>query len=351
MAQTILLVEDDPLSARLADLVLRSEGYEVIIAPNGLQALKIAQDAPPDLILLDLMLPGLDGFEVLNRLRAEPKTANVPVVVISSKSQPTDKQTAVKVGANAYLTKPYRKNELLEVARSLLSVKPEEAAARTACVILVGAHGGEATPVALGIGLALASKGYAATLVDLRPFSTAHSSLLGVAACPAPPALSDPERMTKLIGQAVRHPSGLCLLNNLEGSGEVGQVTPEDAKAVLDVLSGDFVLVDVPLYPVDVLRQAANRCTGVLLVTAGDPAALAAARSALTLMERAGVEKEYTRIVFVSSPAEEQMADLGREILGTVPVAGEPEDPALLALTDRLLGLVGRSTEGGADAA
>jgi CheY-like chemotaxis protein len=351
MAQTILLVEDDPLSARLADLVLRSEGYEVITAPNGLQALKIAQDAPPDLIMLDLMLPGLDGFEVLNRLRANPKTADVPVVVVSSKSQPTDKHTAIKVGANDYLTKPYRKNELLEVVRSLLSTQPEKAAARTACVILVGARGGEAAPIALGVGLALASKGYAATLVDLRPFSTEHSSLLGVAACPTSSPPSDAERTRKLIGQAVRHPGGLCLLNNLEGSGEMGQITPEDVDAVLDALlaEGRFVLVDLSLYPVDVLRQAANRCTGVLLVTAGDPAALAAARSALTLMERAGVEKEHTHIVFVSPPAE-GLADLGPEVLGTVPVAAGPEDAVFHALADRLLDLTGSSTEGDAHA-
>jgi CheY-like chemotaxis protein len=352
MAQTILLIEDDPLSARLADLVLKAEGYEVIIAPNGLQALKIAQDTPPDLIILDLMLPGLDGFEVLNRLRAEPRTVDVPVVVVSSKSQPTDKHTAVKVGANDYLTKPYRKNELVETVRSLLSARSEKATAHSACVILVGARGGEEMPVALGIGLALASKGHTATLVDLHPFSTAHSSLLGVATCPAPPALSDPERLSKLIGQAVRHPAGLCLLNNLEGRGEAGQITPKDAKGVLDALlaGGQFALVDLPLYPIDVLRHAASRCAALLLVTAGDPAALAAARSALTLMERAGVEKEHIRIVFVSPPPEEQAVDLGREVLGTIAATSEPGDPAFHALTDRLLGWAGRSTEGGANA-
>lgn len=345
MTQTILLIEDDPLSARLADLVLRSEGYEVIAARNGLEALKIVQSTPPDLILLDLMLPGLDGFEVLNRLRADPKTATTPVVVVSSKTQPADKQTAAKIGANDYLTKPYHKNELLGVVRSLLSVQPERAALHGMCVLLVGPRGGEATPVALGLGLALAGKGQAATLIDLRPFSTEHSALLGVAACPAPPVLSDPERTRKIIAQAIQHPSGLRLLNNLEGSGEVGQITPEDVHSLLDLLLADgaIALVDLPLYPADVLSQAAKCCALVLLVTPGDAASLAATRSALALMERAGVEKERTRIVFIA-PTDEQAADLGREVLDTLPAQADLASPAFHTLADRLLAILGSPT-------
>ncbi len=348
MTQTILLIEDDPLSARLADLVLRSEGYEVINARNGLEALKIAQSTPPDLILLDLMLPGLDGFEVLNRLRADPKTAATPVVVVSSKTQPADKQMAAKVGANDYLTKPYHKNELLDVVRSLLSAQPERTAKRGACVLLVGPRGGEATPVALGLGLALAGKGQATTVIDLRPFSTEHSALLGIAACPAPSTPSDPERVRKMIAQAIQHPSGLRLLNNLEGSGEAGQITPEDAQALLDLLQteGAFVLVDLPPYPIDVLSQAAGCCALVLLVTQSDAASLAAARSALALMERAGVAKEHIRVVFAGT-ADERAADLGREVLDTLPAQANFASPAFHTLADRLLDLLGFPTEGG----
>jgi two-component system cell cycle response regulator len=121
MERTILLIEDDPLSARLVDLILKSEGHQVIMVQDGSRGLEIAQNTPLDLILLDLMLPGIDGFEVLRRLRADPKTANVKVVVVSAKSQPADKEKAAELGINYYLTKPYRKVELLEVVRSLLS--------------------------------------------------------------------------------------------------------------------------------------------------------------------------------------------------------------------------------------
>jgi len=116
----ILMIEDDPASARLMELMLQSEGYRIVIAPDGVQGLKIAQTDVPDLILLDLMLPGEDGFEVLRRLRAEPSTADLPVVVVSSKAQAIDRQVAADAGADAYLTKPYGRVELLSQIRSLL---------------------------------------------------------------------------------------------------------------------------------------------------------------------------------------------------------------------------------------
>jgi CheY-like chemotaxis protein len=120
---TILLMEDDPLSASVVELTLSSEGYRVLTAPNGLQGLKMAIADCPDLILLDLMLPGMDGFEVLNSLRADPKTASVPVAIMSAKGQPEDRRIADKLGADAYLLKAYEKDELLELVQSLLEKK------------------------------------------------------------------------------------------------------------------------------------------------------------------------------------------------------------------------------------
>lgn len=87
MQSTILVIEDDPMASRLVELMLAHEGYQVVIAPNGLQGLEMAQTDPPDLVLLDLMLPGLDGLDVLSQLQAEPLTADIPVIVVSSKSQ------------------------------------------------------------------------------------------------------------------------------------------------------------------------------------------------------------------------------------------------------------------------
>lgn len=133
MTQTILLIEDDPLSARLAGLVLDSAGYQVLSAQSGTEGLSIAREVSPDLIVLDLMLPGMDGFEVLSRLRSDPRTSNLKVVIVSSRSQPADKETADKVGADAYLTKPYRKDHLLDAVRSLLGSRAGSSAPGESC--------------------------------------------------------------------------------------------------------------------------------------------------------------------------------------------------------------------------
>jgi CheY-like chemotaxis protein len=341
MAQTILVIEDDPLSARLADLVLGSEGYHVIIAQNGLLGLKAARETPPDLVLLDLMLPGLDGFEVLNRMRADPQTADVRVVIVSSKSQPADKETATKIGADAYLTKPYRKGELLDMVRSLLSEAPEKAkVAQGIGVLFVGARGDEATRVALHTGLALVSEGGAATVVDLRPFSVEHAALLDVVPRSAPASLADGATVAQLHGLTVQHSGGLHLLNNLEGSGDAGQPTSKDAETAIDaLLAGEgFVLIDLPLYPADVLQHVAGLCALVVLVTRGDTVSLAAARSALTLMDRAGVGMGRIGVVFVGAP-EAGAAELGPDVLGTVSAEASPDDPAFQDLAGRLQSL------------
>ncbi len=345
MGQTVLIIEDDSRSARLAELILKAEGYQVVIAPNGLQGLKIAIHTPPNLILLDLMLPGLDGFEVLNKLRAAPQTASVPIVILSAKSGHDDKETAGKIGADAYLVKPYGKAKLLEVVRSLLSGESEKAVMHGHGVLFLGPHGNEAAQVALYTGLALVDKGETATVVDLRPFSVEHSLLLDVSPRSAPVSLSDAETVRRLEDFVSRHPGGLRLLNNLEGNGDAGQLTPTDARTVLNLLlpQGGFVFLDTPLYPADILRHTADRCDLVLLVVRGDPTSLAAARPALTLMERAGVKTEQINIVLVGLSE----ADLGQAALGTVPDGAAPDDPAFQTLADRLESLKQPAPQGG----
>lgn len=117
---TILIVEDDPDSAELMAQILEIDGYRVQKASSGLQALSKVTESPVDLVLLDVMLPGVDGFEVCHRLRESPETAKVPIVMVSAKGRREDVETGLRVGANAYMTKPLSRVDLLATVKKLL---------------------------------------------------------------------------------------------------------------------------------------------------------------------------------------------------------------------------------------
>ncbi len=105
MNRKILVVEDDPSALRLVGYTLEQEGYQVITASDGLEGVRKARDEHPDLIILDVMLPGLDGYEVCQQLRKKPETANLPILMLTAKAREMDKDTGLKVGADDYLAK------------------------------------------------------------------------------------------------------------------------------------------------------------------------------------------------------------------------------------------------------
>lgn len=123
MTSRILVVEDDPATLRLVEYTLRHENYEVITAANGLDGLHKAQREAPDLVILDVMLPGMDGFEICYQLRAAPATAGIPILMFSAKAQDIDKATGLKVGADDYLAKPAAPEEILAHVSKLLKAK------------------------------------------------------------------------------------------------------------------------------------------------------------------------------------------------------------------------------------
>jgi len=121
MAEKILLVDDDLDTLRLVGLMLERQGYEVRAASNGPQALAMAQDELPDLVLLDVMMPEMDGYEVARRLRAEPTTADIPIIMFTAKTQVDDKVMGFEAGADDYLTKPTQPRELFAHMKAVLT--------------------------------------------------------------------------------------------------------------------------------------------------------------------------------------------------------------------------------------
>lgn len=109
----ILIIEDETDISELVALHLEREGHDAICVANGLQAQPTVLEHQPDLIVLDLMLPGLDGIQVFKRLRADTRTSHIPVVMLTAKGQVADKITGLELGADDYITKPFSPRELL----------------------------------------------------------------------------------------------------------------------------------------------------------------------------------------------------------------------------------------------
>ena len=120
---TILVVDDEDLNLRLIEALLRPQGYEVIVAKDGMEALDKVKATPPDVILLDIMMPKMNGFEVARRLRDDPDTRLVPIVMVTALQDVEDRVKALEVGADDFLTKPVDRMELRARVGSLLKVK------------------------------------------------------------------------------------------------------------------------------------------------------------------------------------------------------------------------------------
>ncbi len=118
--RTILVVEDDSALRDTIAYNLRREGYHIVSVADGATALDVAQRQPPSLVLLDLMLPRMDGLDVCRLLRARPETANVPIMMLTARANESDKVVGLELGADDYVTKPFSWNELRARVRALL---------------------------------------------------------------------------------------------------------------------------------------------------------------------------------------------------------------------------------------
>ncbi len=121
MAEKILIIDDDLDTLRLVGLMLQKQGYSIMAASSGAQGLEMAFESPPDLVLLDVMMPGMDGYEVARQLRANGLTVNIPILMFTAKSQLDDKVSGFEAGADDYLTKPTHPSELQAHVKALLA--------------------------------------------------------------------------------------------------------------------------------------------------------------------------------------------------------------------------------------
>ncbi|HEX7316946.1 MAG TPA: response regulator transcription factor [Pyrinomonadaceae bacterium] len=120
MSKRLLVVDDEPNLLRAVGACLRGEGFDVVTARSGAEALVRVAETVPDLIVSDVRMPGMDGYQFARQLRASPRTALTPVVFLTAKDETTDRVEGFRAGVDAYLTKPFEPDELVAVIRSIL---------------------------------------------------------------------------------------------------------------------------------------------------------------------------------------------------------------------------------------
>ena len=121
MTKTVLLAEDEPNIVESLTFLLERAGFQIKVASDGRQALDAALEQQPAVLVLDLMLPELDGYEVLRRLRADPRGEKLPVLMLTAKGQRIDRETALECGADLFMTKPFANSEITAAVVELAS--------------------------------------------------------------------------------------------------------------------------------------------------------------------------------------------------------------------------------------
>lgn len=188
MPEKILIVDDDVETLRLVGLMLQKQGYQILAANNGTQAISISKSELPDLILLDIMMPDMDGYEVTRILRNLPETSSIPIMMFTAKSQVDDKVAGFDAGVDDYITKPTHPAELTAHVKALLTRKSKNRAAeppqaKGLVVGMIAAKGGlGVSTLAINLGVIIRQQTKQEVIVaEIRPSQGSLGADLGYA--------------------------------------------------------------------------------------------------------------------------------------------------------------------------
>ncbi|MBI1277191.1 MAG: response regulator [Anaerolineaceae bacterium] len=340
MAEKILIVDDDLDSLKLIGLMLQRHGYEVVAANSGTQALAKATNDHPNLIILDVMMPDMDGYEVCRRLRSNNDTRPIPIIMFTAKTLVDDKVAGFEAGADDYLTKPTHPAELASRVKSVLSRSgvPQKKAEpqRGSAIGVIGAKGGVGTTtVALNVAAAFLTKSEKPVVADFRLGSGSLGLFMGFnQSYGMANVLSKPPadiRASLIEGEIVNHASGLrALLSSIRSKESLINFSAESASTVVKTLRtlGNPSVYDLGSSLNGISTRLQREMDQVLLVVEPNPVALQMARDMLQEMEPPGSTTGRIHIVVVNrvqssvqTPWHEIEQSLGHELRSIIPAA------------------------------
>jgi pilus assembly protein CpaE len=344
MAEKILIVDDDPETVKFISIFLQRQGYEAIVSHEGLSALKIAHEQLPDLIVLDVMMPGLDGFEVARSLRRQPETALIPILMFTAKTQTEDKIEGYESGVDIYLTKPIHPVELQANIKALLSQRKARAQSlvnKGYVVGVIAAKGGMGvSTVALNLAVAMRQNDKIKVVAaEMRPGQGSWADELGI---PDSSGLTNllkmnrPEITSGAVDKQLTPTSfsvPLLLATNVAGNFDcLTAITQFDA--LIDELSllADLVILDLgtsfhPAY--EVLTEA---CDEMILISEPQPITIKRTRALLMDLKAKefGSAKALTLVTVNRTRSEMSLTSSQiEEILGQTVALGFPPAPEL----------------------
>jgi pilus assembly protein CpaE len=315
MAAKILVVDDDPNVQRLLSYTLKQEGYEVVIAADGAEGFRLWGAEDPALILLDVMLPKLDGYQVAAKVRAEEVDSHVPIIMLTAEAEVEQKIRGLRAGADDYLVKPFHPAELLARIKSLLArFAPKDLLVGRPplgrVLAFYGAKGGVGTTtIAINVAIALERElDRRVCLVDANLQFGDHRVFLdlGLDRKSIVDAVSAPSIDGDLLrGVVVEHDSKVDLLLAPPTPEQAELVTKEHLTQIIDVLRGlyDYVVVDVDKRLDDMNLGVFDAAENLFVVLTADLSCLKNVRLVLETLAHIGYEGDRVKLVLNRSNA------------------------------------------------
>jgi pilus assembly protein CpaE len=316
MAAKILVVDDDPNVQRLLQYTLKQEGYEVVIAADGAEGFRMWGAEAPDLILLDVMLPKLDGYQVATKIRTEEGTSgHVPIIMLTAEREVEQKVRGLRAGADDYLIKPFHPAELMARIKSLLArFAPQETLVGRPplgrVLALYGAKGGVGTTtIAINAAIALHRElGRKVCLVDGNLQFGDHRVFLdlGLDKKSIVDIVTAPNIDVDLIRQVmVKHDSGVDLLLAPPSPETAELVTQEHMPIILEGLRGlyDYVVIDIDKRLDDINLGVLEVADTMFVVMTADLSCLKNVRLVLETIGHLGYEAAKVQLVLNRSNA------------------------------------------------